>query len=623
VGAVKRRGAREGDFLAGKYLLEDCLGVGGFGEVYRAQNVSLGRTVAIKLLSKELTQYEDDVLRFLREARAAAAVRHPNVVDILDILRDDEGTPFIVQELLHGQDLEQYMQVRGGRLSVGEVLEVMIPVADAVYAAHARKVVHRDLKPANIFLAREGDKIVPKVLDFGAALYQTVGAVSAKEQRMLIGTPHYMAPEQISTKKDVDVRADVWAMGVILYELLVGETPFEAEGWTAVLRKVRTIDVPPLRDAVPSAPEALEHLVLRCTQREKTRRPKDAAEVRDALAEIKAKRRAEGKSRPKEDSVPEASELRLTPPNDADPASGKLTSLALPQVKSPTKRRGSALLSLSLPDEELPATYPPPNDPPSSTQRRITPRGPEEPAPFDALDPLVAEALPADSGIPTKEPPAEPASETPEVRAVHGEAAIDPLPLVVPPPKRASSDPSAAKPAASTDAEGDVAPPARVQATHVAGAIAPAAVAAMALHFAPAVTRPLAHAMRGESPLASGVFAIATLVIAAGLAPKALATRSRALVVGTLATVALGIVMIVVTFSASETVALGMPPVAAFVVPFIAPIAPAVLGLASLARARASWASDSKHEACFLVALASVLFTVALELSPVGAVLSH
>ncbi|HEY8079551.1 MAG TPA: serine/threonine-protein kinase, partial [Labilithrix sp.] len=172
--AVAKQGSRKGDFLGGKYLLGDCLGIGGMGEVYRAQNVSLGRQVAIKILSAEFVKNEDDEKRFLREARAAAAVRHPHVVDVLDVARDDDGTPFIVQELLSGQDLEQHLQAMGGRMTPLEVLEVMIPVADAVGAAHRQGVVHRDLKPANIFLARDGMRIVPKVLDFGAALYKTV-----------------------------------------------------------------------------------------------------------------------------------------------------------------------------------------------------------------------------------------------------------------------------------------------------------------------------------------------------------------------------------------------------------------------------------------------------------------
>ncbi|MCW5835344.1 MAG: serine/threonine protein kinase, partial [Labilithrix sp.] len=290
-GAVARQGQRKGDFLAGKYLLEDCLGIGGMGEVYRATNVSLGRKVAIKLLSPELVHIEDDVLRFLREARAAAAVRHTNVVDVLDVARDDDGTPFIVQELLSGEDLERYLTTRNGRLSWEEALEIMIPVADAVAAAHAQNVVHRDLKPANIFLARDRNKITPKVLDFGACLFPTIAERSAKEVRMLIGTPHYMAPEQIVSKHDVDARSDVWALGVIFYEMIVGETPFEAETVNAVLQLVKTRDVPPLRERARDAPAALEALVARCTRRDRLARYPHAGAVHEALLDLRPRHR--------------------------------------------------------------------------------------------------------------------------------------------------------------------------------------------------------------------------------------------------------------------------------------------------------------------------------------------
>jgi len=288
-----KQGKRKGDFLAGKYLLEDCLGVGGMGEVYRATNVSLGRKVAIKLLSSEYVHIEDDVMRFLREARAAAAVTHANVVDVFDVSRDDDGTPFIVQELLTGEDLEKYLKGRGGTLSADETLEIMIPVADAVAAAHAQKVVHRDLKPANIFLARVGSKIVPKVLDFGACLFPTIAERSAKEARMLIGTPHYMAPEQILSKSEVDARSDVWALGVILYEMMVGETPFEAETANAVLNKVKTNPVPPLRERAKNAPLIVEQLVAKCTERDRLKRFENGAAVRDALEAVRVKLRGQ------------------------------------------------------------------------------------------------------------------------------------------------------------------------------------------------------------------------------------------------------------------------------------------------------------------------------------------
>jgi serine/threonine-protein kinase len=366
--AVAKQGARKGDFLGGKYLLGDCLGIGGMGEVYRAQNVSLGRHVAIKILSEEFKENEEDVRRFLREARAAAAVRHPNVVDVLDVARDDDGTPFIVQELLAGQDLEQHLQASGGRMMPVEVLDVMIPVAEAVGASHHRGVVHRDLKPANIFLAREGSKVVPKVLDFGAALYKTVGGLSAKEQRMLIGTPHYMAPEQITTKTDVDARADVWALGIIIYELLVGETPFEAETADAVLKAVRTRNVPPLREGAPRAPAELERLVAQCTHRDKAKRLVDANAVRDELGAIRDATRGDVRKQA-ETLVQRGSE---PPP----PPSARLPSLVLSTPNAPTRRRGSAVLTLSSPESDAPPASRADDDlgiddPPASVERPI------------------------------------------------------------------------------------------------------------------------------------------------------------------------------------------------------------------------------------------------------------
>src|SRR5262245_24044132 len=257
------------------------------GEVYRATNVSLGRAVAIKLLSPEFVHIEDDVLRFLREARAAAAVRHTNVVDVFDVARDEDGTPFIVQELLSGEDLEHHLKARGGRLSCTEALEIMIPVADAVAAAHARDVVHRDLKPANIFLARDRDKITPKVLDFGACLFPTIAERSAKEIRMLIGTPHYMAPEQIVSKADVGQPSDVWTLGIILYELIVGETPFEADSAKAVMELVKTRDVPPLRKHAKDAPPELEELIAQCTKRDRLARLPNAAAVHERMEAVR------------------------------------------------------------------------------------------------------------------------------------------------------------------------------------------------------------------------------------------------------------------------------------------------------------------------------------------------
>ena len=314
---------------------------------------SLGRKVAIKLLSPEYVHIEEDVLRFLREARAAAAIRHSNVVDVLDVARDDDGTPFIVQELLSGEDLERYLRTRNGRLSSEEALEIMIPVADAVAAAHAQNVVHRDLKPANIFLARDRNKITPKVLDFGACLFPTIAERSAKEVRMLIGTPHYMAPEQIVSKQDVDARSDVWALGVILYELLVGETPFEAETANAVLQLVKTRDVPPLRERARDAPADLEALIARCTKRDRLARYADAGALHEDMLEVRRRMRGGRPSSRMETLMEMGSEPTL----DKTPASSRRVPSLDQPAPPPRSPQRAGLLTLSSPGSEPPPSF--------------------------------------------------------------------------------------------------------------------------------------------------------------------------------------------------------------------------------------------------------------------------
>src|SRR5579859_3708177 len=167
MGAESQEPTREGELLAGKYKLERRLGSGGMGEVYQATNTLIGRAVAIKLLRAEHAKNEEIAKRFIREARAANLVRHENVVDVLDIGHDEHGVPFIVQEFLHGGDLGKHLADLGGRLPVDGVLEILLPVIEAVGFAHQQGVVHRDLKPENVFLAKAGAKVIPKLLDFG------------------------------------------------------------------------------------------------------------------------------------------------------------------------------------------------------------------------------------------------------------------------------------------------------------------------------------------------------------------------------------------------------------------------------------------------------------------------
>jgi serine/threonine-protein kinase len=252
--------------LASKYRLEELLGSGGMGHVYRAVNVEIDRAVAIKVLRAEHATNPTIVERFLREARAANLVRHPNVVDVVDIGRDADGSPFIVQELLTGEDFSKYVERRGGKLTLEEIAEYLLPVIDAVAEAHAKGVVHRDVKPENVFLAVQGRKRVPKLLDFGISKVRLPN-IKTTEVGVMMGTPAYMAPEQIQGSRDADPRSDVWAFGIMLFELLAGRLPFDADDAPALFVAVATKDVPPLTEVIPDVEPRMSLVVERCLRR--------------------------------------------------------------------------------------------------------------------------------------------------------------------------------------------------------------------------------------------------------------------------------------------------------------------------------------------------------------------
>ncbi len=603
--AAQRRGERSGEFLGGKYLLEACLGVGGMGEVYRATNVSLGRKVAIKVLGRDMVDNEDDVMRFLREARAAAAVRHPNVVDVLDVARDDDGTPFIVQELLSGEDLEHYARSRGGQLPVEEALEILIPVAEAVAVAHRRDVVHRDLKPANIFLAREGTRITPKVLDFGACLFPTMGGVDAKERRMLIGTPHYMAPEQVNDRAGVDARADVWALGVILWELLVGEPPFQGATAMDVLRLVKVQEVPPLRERVPDAPKLLVDLVAACTMRDKSARLSDAGTLAERMRDVREALRPPVRS--SVETLPDLSEALA----DAPPPSRR-PSHAPPPMRGKLESEDDLSpsgLDLAVDRKSLapptPASMPPVLDTRNAALR---------------ASPVAMRAEAPANGAPPPTSTRTPASESRVAASGGGGALADAGQALAPRTPRTPINPvTSPQPIA-------VARPrlAKRDVLRLAAfVVAPALVLHAVLRIVP-LTRPIGHALRGDSIVASGIATVLVLVVAAALAAKSLSPdRKRSVAVAAAGAFLLGILMIIMTFSASESAALGIPPAASGLVPFVAPVLPFALAVAMFARARDAWADPLERRAAISsVVFASLLVLLALEVGPTGAVRS-
>ena len=266
-----------GQLLADKYRLEAHLGSGGMANVYRAVNDQIGRAVAIKRLRPELAEYPEVVERFLREARTANLVRHPNVVDVIDLGTDERGMPFLVQELLEGVDLARYAASRGGVLSREEIVTLVLPVVHAVATAHARGVVHRDLKPDNVFVATIEDRRVPKLLDFGISKVVTKG-VRATDAGVMLGTPAYMAPEQVKGARDADARSDVWALGVMLFELLSGRLPFQQDA-PALFLAIVGEDAPRLLDVAPRVDPSLSRVVARCLRRSPDERYPSAAEL--------------------------------------------------------------------------------------------------------------------------------------------------------------------------------------------------------------------------------------------------------------------------------------------------------------------------------------------------------
>ena len=272
--------------IADKYRLDRLLGRGGMGAVYAALHVELERPTAIKLLLPDQISDEQALERFKREARAAARLNHPNVAGTYDFGTLPGGESYIVMELVEGETLSERLAA-AGTLPFGEAVLIARQVADGVESAHEGGIVHRDLKPANIIISRDhrGTALV-KVLDFGIAKLKetstTGGMASLTTAGSIMGTPRYMSPEQCSDSK-VDARSDIYSLGVILYEMLAGRPPFEAPSAMALALKQIQEPPPPLSEARPGVPDALERLVMWALAKNPADRPQTAAEFSRAL----------------------------------------------------------------------------------------------------------------------------------------------------------------------------------------------------------------------------------------------------------------------------------------------------------------------------------------------------
>jgi eukaryotic-like serine/threonine-protein kinase len=240
-------------------LLVRVLGQGGMGVVFEGKHAKLGQRVAIKMLLPDVLNVPSVVERFEREARAAANLRGRHVARVLDVDMSPSGLPFMVMEFLEGNDLADELAHRGP-LPVEEAVAWVIQACEGMAEAHAMGIVHRDLKPANLFLAHEGKTRVLKVLDFGISKVND-SSVDLTSTYAAMGTPLYMSPEQVRSSKSVDERTDVWALSVILYELLTGRPPFFGESATAVIAAIASDDPVPLRELRPDVPRDTEAAV--------------------------------------------------------------------------------------------------------------------------------------------------------------------------------------------------------------------------------------------------------------------------------------------------------------------------------------------------------------------------
>jgi eukaryotic-like serine/threonine-protein kinase len=285
---------REGDVLAGKYRVEKVLGVGGMGVVVAATHIQLEERVALKFLMKDALDSADAVARFAREARAAVKIKSEHVARVIDVGTLETGAPYMVMEYLEGRDLSQVIQIQGP-LPPEDAVEYILQACEAIAHAHVLGIVHRDLKPANLFLIRRPDGTAAvKVLDFGISKVMP-GKGSSSDNAMtrtrtVMGSPLYMSPEQMTSTRDVDGRTDIWALGVILYELLCGQPPFTADTMPQLCGLILSGPTPSIRTVRATIPAGLDAVLRHCMEKDPARRYPNIAEFTGALAEFAPRR---------------------------------------------------------------------------------------------------------------------------------------------------------------------------------------------------------------------------------------------------------------------------------------------------------------------------------------------
>lgn len=273
-----------GHVLVGRYRLEAQLGAGGMGTIWRAQHLVLNAPVAVKVIDRTAVPDEETLSRFMREAQSAAALRSPHVVQILDYGIDGK-VPFMAMELLEGENLAQRIK-RQKRLTPQETARVLSHIGRAISRAHEAGIVHRDLKPENVFLVKNEDEEIAKVLDFGVAKVESHALSEGTRTRTgsILGTPFYMSPEQAQGNRTVDSRTDLWAMGVIAFECLTGKRPFYSDGLGDLVLAICVRDIPQ-PSSIASVPIGFDAWWNRAVARDPEKRFQTAKELTESLRE--------------------------------------------------------------------------------------------------------------------------------------------------------------------------------------------------------------------------------------------------------------------------------------------------------------------------------------------------
>ena len=408
--------SKPGRVLNGRYRLIRTVGVGSQASVWVAEHLALSTQVAVKLIDPDLSKRPDARERFKREATAAAQLRSPHVVQILDhgIDQGPEGDqPFIVMELLEGEDLFQRLEKRH-HLSLRDTSKIMTQIARALTRAHAAGIVHRDLKPENIFLTHNDDDEIVKVLDFGVAKVRDAAKVTMQKTGVgtLIGTPHYMSPEQVKGIGEVDYRTDIWAFGVLAFQCVTGDLPFDSEGVGDLLIKITIGDMPVPSKMMNGLPPAFDAWFARACDRDPARRFASARAAAEGLARIAGLGAGTGPTtvpRPGA-SIPPPADPTKRPSEAPPPPKASKPAAPPPKVEKPEEELDDddweeaepAVSVTPPPEEEVPAAAPPRPPKPPSGLAAAAPAPPPSAATPPPARPIVDEAslLPPDESGP-------------------------------------------------------------------------------------------------------------------------------------------------------------------------------------------------------------------------------